>query len=297
MKNVATVDLCFMCNAARREETPPLPLLFQRAKSVTLSGLASRFLITSLLRGISPDGLQHLYLNNLQEFGEFEGVPQDIPLWEKEKTVPWPARAVSRPGPMRTHLAGLVGRWRNLQSLVIDTSSGTQHPHETLRSSCFSARLDEETEEERYREMGDFLRSAAQSLRHFRFEHGRTAPAIDRARRRGPSAGLPPMLDAPRPMDHRFSRYILPEILESDWPHLEAMELYGVAGSSYIATQGKERVLVTRPLGDDTLDQIRTATRGVRRLVIHHEERRFFWMAGVYCRTGIPDPDDLEHDD
>ncbi|KAI9148091.1 hypothetical protein HJFPF1_11914 [Paramyrothecium foliicola] len=297
MKNVTTVDLNFVSNTTRREETPPPPL-FAKAQSVTLSGIASRFLVVSLLESCNPQGLRYLHLNNIQQFQDWSGVPEDIPLWKKSQiTADHRKRLYElKCGCMRTHLSRMKGQWSQLRSLIIDTSS-------TGTSDRAARGVDPETEHLRYKEMGDFLRSVSHTLEHLRFEHGRPPPGGRRMTFRCGNgrrawamrmwefgiAWPPPISGAMQAEDVHFARHILPAILESPWPNLKTLEIYGVGSSSRSEKRGNddEVVMVKSPLGDDVLGQIRAAASGLEHLVLEPEATRFFWMAGDIHDTGI----------
>ncbi|KAI1486343.1 hypothetical protein F5X96DRAFT_655506 [Biscogniauxia mediterranea] len=280
--HVLEVDIAFV--AAEEREAHPPPPLFRHVQSLRLSGLASSFLIRSILKSVDPGSLRHLELNNLNQFAELEGVREELPLREKGKLRPVPRLAGSA-GPMRTHLLECCGRWCNLQSLIIDTAglSGTQ-PAMVSRTDVEAL----EAEDARYQEFSALIRSVAEHLRAFRFQQGPTKDKLLNGWRPIPHVStmrlLPPQ-DGLRPMDALFHRHILSAILESTWSRLEKMELFGVASNTY--WEDREARLINCPLPHETLSQIRAVVGPDPFLDIRPEATRLFWLAGSREGSGV----------
>ena len=117
--HVLEVDLAFL-HIEDREADPPPPL-FRQARSLQLSGIASSFVVKSILSSIDPASLRHLHFNGLGLFADLQGVQEDLPRREKGKLRPFPPVVPGTGGPVGTLLQEYIGRWPNLQSLFIDT--------------------------------------------------------------------------------------------------------------------------------------------------------------------------------
>ncbi|KAI1383865.1 uncharacterized protein F4822DRAFT_53987 [Hypoxylon trugodes] len=280
--HVLEVDIAFM-GADYREAYPPPPL-FQHVQSLRLSGMASSFLIRSILKSTNPGLLRHLHLNNPNRFAELEGLQEELPLREKGKLRPFPQLSRSA-GPMRTHLLECYDKWCNLQSLIIDTAGLSGPGPDTLSITDIEALEDESI---RYRELGTLIRFVANNLRVFRFQQGSTEEKHRNGWRPPPHvrcAGPFPPRDGLRPMDALFHQHILSAILESTWPRLEQMELFGV--SSYTCYINREGVPINRPLPDETLSRIRTIVGLGPVLDIRPEATRLFWLADSSEGSGV----------
>lgn len=277
----------FRRNSFRREATAPPPL-FPSAISISLSGMASRFLIGSILESGDPTRLKRLHLN-LNEFAELKNVPQTLPRFMKGKYRPRQPQ-VGIPGPMRTHLTRFTGRWTNLQSLEIDTVGQAVH----------QAGWDSEAEDARYQELADLLRSVAGSLQYFRFQQGLSQTrhldgwAMPPAGVYGPRQPPPP---GQRPMDIRFVRYLLPAIVGEKWPRLRRMELRGVASFSKSIDNSPKPNIINYPLEDANQRAIRSAVGEHVDLVVHPDATSFFWKPYLLCETGIADLDTDDSDE
>lgn len=89
------------------------------------------------------------------------------------------------------------------------------------------------------------------------------------------------------PVDKRFLEHILPAILESPWPRLQRMELFGVA--SYSTPDGESMGgTANLPLADEVQRNIRRAVGPTAQLDIRVNAERIFWRAGSEAGTGIP---------
>ncbi|KAL7620938.1 hypothetical protein AAE478_008249 [Parahypoxylon ruwenzoriense] len=280
--HVLDVDIAFVA-AEKREACTPPPL-FRQVQSLRLSGMASAFLIRSIMKSVNPGSLRYLHLNNLNQFAELEGLREELPLREKGKLRPFPRPAGSA-GPMRTHLLECSGKWCNLQSLIIDTA-GLSGPQPDRASATDVKAL--EAEDARYQELGALIRSVAKNLRAFRFQQGPTEEKYRNGWRQLPhvrSARLVPPQDGLRPMDALFHQHILSAILESTWPRLEKMELFGVASNTYCASL--EATLTNCPLPEETLSQIRAVVGSDPVLDVRPEATRLFWLADSREGSGI----------
>ncbi|KAB2574839.1 hypothetical protein DBV05_g6519 [Lasiodiplodia theobromae] len=302
-----------------REANAPPPHIFPLASSILLSGITSRCVVNSILDTGNPHLLEHLNLSNLQEFAELDDVPQDIPRSAKARMLAsqYHPDLQNAPiaGPMRTHLTPFIGRWTHLRTLQITTasqSSDIDHSRSYYRMhtdrhwpSAAAA-----TEDARYAEMADLLRSVAGTLRCFRFEQGPTndlaadgwaiAPSRhfmgSRSSRIPPSARPPP--PRVRPMDARFVEYLVPAIVESEWGRLERMELLGVAARSrydddrwvfpYEDYEHRPGIVNT-PLDEGTQEALRKAVGEKAVLVLRESAEGYFWIPeyGKYGH-GIP---------
>lgn len=80
--------------------------------------------------------------------------------------------------------------------------------------------------------------------------------------------------DGLRPMDDLFHQHILSAILESSWPRLEKMELFGVASDMCFAL-----VQVRLVKADETLSRIRPGVGSEPVLDIKSYATRLFWLA------------------
>lgn len=89
------------------------------------------------------------------------------------------------------------------------------------------------------------------------------------------------------PVDKRFLEHILPAILESPWPRLRSMELFGVA--RYSTPDGESMGgTANLPLADEVQRNIRRAVGPTAQLDIRVNAERIFWRAGSEAGTGIP---------
>ncbi|KAI1211543.1 uncharacterized protein F4807DRAFT_393000 [Annulohypoxylon truncatum] len=288
LPHVLEVDIAFLNE--RREACPPPPL-FQQVQSLRLSGIASSFLIRSILKSANPGSVKHLHLNNLNQFAELEGIPDELTLREKGKIRPFP-RPTGSAGPMRTHLSECSSRWSNLQSLIIDTVGFAGLPD---RDDASVETL--ETEDARYRELAALVRSVAKTLRVFRFQQGPTEDRYKNGWRHPPhvrGAALRPPQDGLRPMDALFIKHILSSILESKWPRLEKIELFGVA--SHTSYPNRQAPWVNSPLSDKTLLEIRTAVGPNTVLDIRTDATRVFWRTDEKD-SGVPGLDEEDWSD
>ncbi|KAI1461606.1 hypothetical protein F4805DRAFT_412649 [Annulohypoxylon moriforme] len=282
LTHVQEVDISLTPND-KREACPPPPL-FPQAQSLRLSGLASSFLIKSILKSANPESLRRLHLNNLNQFAELEGVPDELTIRKKGRVRPFPGHT-GIAGPMRTHLLECSSRWCNLQSLIIDTA-GLSGPDPDKADVTVIAAF--ETDNLRYHEVGVLIRSVAKTLRVFCFQQGPTSDNYQNGWRRPDTVCCAPLLpprDGIRPMDALFRRYILRAILESSWPQLEKMELFGVA--SYTTYPSRQSPPINRPLSDETLSQIRIAVGPKPVLDIRADATRLFWMVNSSVGTGV----------
>jgi hypothetical protein len=203
---------------------------------------------------------------------------------------------------MRTHLFEFFGRWQNLQSLTIDTCSALQTRWETLSDRATYTLIDED-EDKRYGEIGCFIRSISQSLRYLRFEQGRPKGVESPCRLHHDYSsgmkmvGMIGLIGTPKKQqkdDIRFMKYIFPALIESSWPHLRVMEIYGVGGSSLIRRKkNMDYVLIKQPVDHTVLDSLKAAAQRVQILVVEPEATRDFWMAeeGYDCGIPISDPE------
>lgn len=164
----------------------PPPPLFKVAKSIRLSGIASRFLITSILTQRDLSQLEGLDLNNLNAFAEVDDIPQSLPL--KLKTECHGRRIIGRPGPMVSHLVPCVGKLRRLRTLTVGTV-GQNGLEEGLLGQWDT--WDEMAEEDRYQELATLIRSVSETLEHFRFQQGITGVRDVDGWRRGSTPGGP----------------------------------------------------------------------------------------------------------
>ncbi|KAK0650669.1 hypothetical protein DIS24_g6603 [Lasiodiplodia hormozganensis] len=296
-----------------REANAPPPHLFPLVSSIWLSGITSRYVVNSILDTGNPHLLEHLHLDNLQEFAELENIPQDIPRAAKARMRasgqhhpdPDPDQTTTPTaiaGPMRTHLAPFIGKWTHLRSLHISTasqSSDVDHSRYYYRMHIDRHWPSAATEDARYAEIAHLLRSVAGTLRLFRFEHGPTGNlaadgwAMAPARRfmqssctSPPSARPPP--SRVRPMDARFARFLVPAIVGSAWPMLERMELVGVAARSrydndrpVIPYEDCEYwpAMVNTPLDEGTQAALRWAVGEKAVLVVRESAEGWFWIA------------------
>ncbi|KAI0890581.1 uncharacterized protein GGS22DRAFT_15524 [Annulohypoxylon maeteangense] len=287
--HVQEVDIAFIND--QREASPPPPL-FQQAKCLRLSGMASSFLIRSMLKSVNPRSLYHLHLNNLNQFAELEDVQEELTLREKGKLRPFPQLAGTA-GPMRTHLLKCSSKWCNLQSLIIDTVGLTGPQPDRADETTINAL---EVEQTRYRELGVLIKSVAKTLKAFRFQQG---PTTDNYRngwrrpRRAPiCSSLRPPRDGLRPMDALFHQHILSAILESTWPQLEKMELFGVASNTTYPNRAAP--WINRPLSDEIFSRIRTAVGPNPVLDIRTDATRLFWLVNGSEGPGVPEVDSGE---
>ncbi|KAI1412082.1 hypothetical protein F5Y13DRAFT_200417 [Hypoxylon sp. FL1857] len=276
--HVLDVDIAFMASG-EREACPPPPL-FQHVQSLRLSGMASSFLIRSILKSIHPTSLRHLHLGNLNQYAELEGVPEDLTIREKGKMVPpFDRRYARNAGLMRAHLPECSSKWSNLQSLIIDTAGLSGPRLDTI--SVMDAEI-LEAEDMRYQGLGTLIRSVAKTIYAFRFQQGPSNREYEDGWRipRHVADGRPvPPQDGLRPMDDFFHRHILSAILESSWPRLEKMELFGVA--SHTCYPNREAPSTNSPLSNETLSQIRAAVGPDPTLDIRPEATRLFWITDL----------------
>lgn len=304
-------------NITFREANAPPPHIFPFASSIHLSGITSRYVVNSILDTGNPHLLEYLHLDNLQEFAELDGIPQDIPRAAKARmlasqphhspdTTPTPIA-----GPMRTHLTPFIGKWAHLRTLHISTASQSSsssaadvgHSHGRPRIISISHVRNDRywnrtTEDARYAELAALLRSVAPSLRRFRFEQGPTnnlgadgwaiVPSrqiMQTACRTRPGALPPP--PRVRPMDVRFVEHLVPAVVESEWPRLERMELVGAAARSRYDDDrpvfpyedcGDRPAIVNTPLDEGTQEALRKAVGEKAVLVVKESAEGYFWI-------------------
>ena len=299
MSRVDIVDIAFSAYHGVREASSPPPL-FPTVRSLRLGGLASRQLIKAFLASTSPERLERLQLNNLLEFAELSGVSPDIPLDTQRRMKPMP-RPVGIPGPMRCHLNPFRTKWPNLRELIIDTvgQASAEAGDPSVRPDT---NWDRSADEERYKELGDFIASNAKSLRRLRFQQGVTnTKYLDgwgqlRAVRSGPL--VPPFRERPgrRLMDARFFAHILPAITRSAWPYLQTMEILGVAGSCSVDGDSGQMRVVNYEMDGNIWLSVRQAIGSKPQLEMKLYATKPFWLVPDDIGSGLYERDS-EHEE
>jgi hypothetical protein len=283
LKNVRVVDLAFVGHLYREATAPPP--LFQSAREVRLSGMASKLLIVSILDGLSSE-LEILSLNNLNQFAEQQGVDESVPGLNNGRMADVSSQ-LGAPGPMRGHLAPFLHKFQKLRHLEIHTVAQAAPAIGWGSTRTWNT----ETEDKRYEEIGLFIRNLSSTLESLTFHQGVTGiPSMDGWRRSTDLVSYRPSFAGKRPMDQRFDTFIYTAILDSNWPRLESLQLHGIASSSRPnerASSGPANGMVNFPLAEDNLAQIRAAVGFQTHLDITPEAKRVFWLADEAYGTGL----------
>ncbi|ORY13020.1 hypothetical protein BCR34DRAFT_277532 [Clohesyomyces aquaticus] len=219
--NVTEIDLAFMTQY--REQTAPPPL-FATATTVSLTGIVSHAVLSSILSSIAPARLHHLRLNNVQTFADPDTIldalsPNEVDLHRRTRT-----------GLLYGYLKVLTSCCPTLQTLYISTAGQFLDNSRTFRNTPSPAgqqELDDGANE--YAEIGSFLESVKGTLKEFVFEHG---PDMEYFHVSPTSSNLLPQLGlsltAPLPMDVFFDSNILPVLSSRPWPKLRRIVVRGV---------------------------------------------------------------------
>ncbi|KAF1952470.1 hypothetical protein CC80DRAFT_174714 [Byssothecium circinans] len=216
------IDIGFM--AGTKEIVTPPSHLFSTTTSISLSGVTSHRVVSSILTSISAANLKHLRLNNLQLFADEPHIlqnlaPTQIALYRRD-----------RPGPIQGYLHDLTGHCTSLRSFhYLSTAeyfdgSYTSNPHTRARWT-----LQVTDENSRYAELASFIDSVKPTLREFYFEHG---PDIDyfgtAFSQRFHGSFTRQTLTVPLPMDRFFDTHVLPILTAGPWPKLQTMTVKGI---------------------------------------------------------------------
>lgn len=222
LTNVQQLDLCSL---HRRWDdlylrTPP-PKLFSTIEQLRLSGVMYCQTVNSILNSINLSNLKSLDLNALQDPGRFKDkVPGNLnqpgyPGWNPERLLFDPnvpeTKDLVHPGPMRGILPVLQGRCTALCSL-------------SIRKPGIFADIDQFhhiADDQFIQEFALFLRSVKPTLQQLDYEIGHPF-GIDQT-----DTVYPPQRDSYG--NQQFVRYLLPALLEPEWPAIQALRISGVS--------------------------------------------------------------------
>lgn len=261
LTNVQDLDLASLhCNRSERYVRQNPPRLFSSAVRIRLLGWMHYGLVTSILHSVDPSKLQHLALDNLQDEGQYaDGSPMslddgDYLLGKIETINPDGSRGFMFPGPMRRVLEPLEGRCTALKSLLLRKAGQESIQLESCNFTGMGG-WSPEADDAVYGEWATFLSSVIPTLEILVFEQ---AVAPKTGRRSGRDG-----YQTVRPMDERFRRLLLPNLLAGSWPRLQRMEIRGVG-----------RWLGVPALDEGTKAQIRDAVGSHVLLVLEEEPSR-----------------------
>lgn len=222
LTNVQDLDLCSLHNSWDELylRTPP-PNLFSTIRQLRLSGVMYRQMVNCILDSINTSNLKSLELSALQDPGRFKDkVPGNLnqpgyPGWNPERrqlnlNVP-ETKDLVHPGPMRGILPALHGQCTALRSL-------------SIRKPSIFADIDQFhhiTDDQFVQEFALFLRSVKPTLQRLDYEIGHPFD-IDQT-----DIESPPQVDWFG--NQQFVRYLLPVLLEPEWPAIQAVRISGVS--------------------------------------------------------------------
>jgi hypothetical protein len=217
MANVQKLDLASLhgCCTPYLMQCPSS--LFSSAVSIRLLGRFPFRLASAILHSVDATKLQQLCLDDVQDWGQrADGTPMPLSegyclVGKEEHKTPDGSRGIVFPGPMRGLLPLLEGRCLSLTSLFLRKAG--QMYRSNMRMRYWSAAADEEV----YSEWAAFIESVRPTLEVLVIEQG-TSSMVQRPNRiSGPG----------RPMDIRFTRFVVPSLASGGWSSLQRMELRG----------------------------------------------------------------------
>ncbi|MCJ1469799.1 hypothetical protein MMC07_008441 [Pseudocyphellaria aurata] len=222
LTNVKEVDIGF-----KREHLSPVSIqngpfpsdLFRFVTSVSLVGLMQHSLATTILSNVSPATLKHLCFDMLQVFKDRTGDSHQI------------------------RLGGIIDYSATLGLLTPLKNRCTALRSLTLRRIGHYVKRpgNEAAHDAYYAEWGSFIRSVQATVENFTFEQAPSVQFLPESSGGSSSQALPF-----RYMDDKFCRFVLPAIVEENWPCLATLELLGVRGSKLQGgTAGLETLLRT----------------------------------------------------
>ncbi len=191
--------------------------LFSSAISIRLLGRFSFRLASAILHSVDATKLEQLCLDDVQDWGQHaDGTP--MPFSEgnhlagrEEHRNPDGSRGIVFPGPMRGLLPVLEGRCLSLTTLLLRKAG--QKYTSSKKTGFWSASADEEV----YSEWAAFIESVKPTLKVLVVEQGTNSMVQRQNHISGPG----------RPMDIRFTRYVVPSLASGGWSHLKRMEVRG----------------------------------------------------------------------
>lgn len=221
MRNVEILDFCSLA-MSREVHTPPP--LFSSAKKISLGGLMSFAMASSILHSGNPEFITFLELNDVQDHGQLRKgkslLGNEKPSVLRETMYPNKTPKIRHPGPMRDHLRILTGKCLSLKTLILRSVR-----QDYIACNFWWSPLDEI----RYKQWAAFVDSVRNTLRTFEFEQGLPARyhipgGCTYGHRQLPRQSI-------RPMDDRYLRYIAPVLFHGSWPELKDVVIRGVGGS------------------------------------------------------------------
>ncbi|KAE8445145.1 hypothetical protein EG329_013747 [Mollisiaceae sp. DMI_Dod_QoI] len=214
LPNVKYLD--FASLAIQRECVAP-PLLFPRVTHLRILGQMSFAFVRAFTDSLDPAQLILLEFDNLQDFGQLrEG--EDLEILTDLAMLPESNDSegnsiIRHPGSMRGHLRRLEGKCPSMKYLYL-RSVGNDWTMDRQWSSAIDAA--------RYKEWASFIDSVRPTLEVLVIEHGLEVESANILHCR------PAPVQVGRPMDERFLEYILPILIQGEWPCLKQMKILGV---------------------------------------------------------------------
>lgn len=232
MSNLRTVDISWQRKL--RETSAIVPSLFPSVLSVAIGGLASHRFVSAIVQTINPRTLHRLELNNLQQMGDPDPLPQEALNLTELSVYCANNPHVTVSGIMRGHLDSLIGNLPALRTLIIRTWSPMKSYgpiNSALERSRFEVHI-----ELAYADWTRLIRSVAHQLEVFHFEQGPSPGSLHKWPRSGPGRIDNSVPKRGRFMDRCFAEYIFHAILDCGWPELRRMSLFGFKGCNHKET-------------------------------------------------------------